>query len=306
LITGEFFWFLSALFNNLAGPFGIITGPILLALIFAVPMRIGVAVVTAAGRISDAARNRGRQGLFLALLLPGLVAVCFMAAALLPSQDTWTTVGPSLLFFVLLPVINAPFNWVSLGLTRALLRQGLVFGGWWPFVLAIADMFTATGIIVALALTMVVGVQAFDDLAMRAGATEHFLPLDALLAGIKSNPASAEYWWIHALLLSTAVPSLVNLMIGGASLMRGVPVLSAWLRQRMPENEAIPKFEANVTALVLTGQSFVGMFLGMTTGVVMIAVVIGVIPVVGPKLLDTAQAVAGWDWPGRILDGIWL
>jgi hypothetical protein len=29
-------------------------------------------------------------------------------------------------------LLNAPFDWASLGLTRALLRRGLELGGWWP------------------------------------------------------------------------------------------------------------------------------------------------------------------------------
>ena len=49
--------------------------------------------------------------------------------------------------------------------------------------------------------------------------------LDALFDGIATHPTAPEYWWIYALLLSTMIPSLINLVIGGASLSRGVPGL---------------------------------------------------------------------------------
>jgi hypothetical protein len=62
----------------------------------------------------------------------------------------------------LLTLLNAPFDWASLGLTRALLRRGLELKGWWPFALAIVDALAAIVIIALLALTMVIGVQTFD------------------------------------------------------------------------------------------------------------------------------------------------
>jgi hypothetical protein len=56
-----------------------------------------------------------------------------------------------------------------LALTRALLRRGLELGGWWFLVLALTDAFLAAFVIGLLALTMVMGVQAFDDLAVHGG-----------------------------------------------------------------------------------------------------------------------------------------
>jgi hypothetical protein len=56
------------------------------------------------------------------------------------------------------------------------------------------------GVIIALlALTMVIGVQAFDELAVHGGG-KPVLPLDTLFDGIANNPAAPEYWWAYALL----------------------------------------------------------------------------------------------------------
>jgi hypothetical protein len=51
------------------------------------------------------------------------------AAAANPALPNYA--NPMLLFLGLLTLLNAPFVWVSLGLTRALLRWGLELGGWW-------------------------------------------------------------------------------------------------------------------------------------------------------------------------------
>jgi len=67
---------------------------------------------------------------------------------MLSPLKSWEVVGPFLLFLLLLTLLNAPFDWASLGLTRALLRRGLELGGWWPYVLALVDAALA-GIIIA-------------------------------------------------------------------------------------------------------------------------------------------------------------
>ena len=55
------------------------------------------------------------------------------------ARPTWQITGPLVLFLGLLSLLNAPFDWASLGLTRALLRRGLELGGWWPYALALVD-----------------------------------------------------------------------------------------------------------------------------------------------------------------------
>jgi hypothetical protein len=134
------------------------------------------------------------QGVFLSLFLSAIVLACFAAAAFLSALEAWDLVGPLLLFVGLLTLLNAPLDWASLGVTRALLRRGLELGGWWPYLLAFVDAALAGVIVALLALTMVLGVQAFDELAVHGGGMA-VLPLGALFDGIAKNPAAPEYWW---------------------------------------------------------------------------------------------------------------
>ena len=180
-----------------------------------------------------------------------MIAVCLMAATPLSPLDSWGAVGPILLFLGLLTLLNAPFDWASLGLTRALLRRGLELRGWWPYVLALVDAGLAALIIAALALTMVVGVQAFDALAVHGGG-KAVLPLDTLLTGIAAHPSAPEYWWLYALLLSTMIPSLVNLVIGGTSLVRGLPGVPSLLLRYIPERGGVLRWDRHWIATILT------------------------------------------------------
>jgi hypothetical protein len=240
------------------------------------------------------------HGFFLSLLLPAMILACLAAAAFLSHSTYCTLAGPLVLFLALLTALHAPFDWASLGLTRALLRRGLELGGWWPYLLALIDALLAAVIIAALALVMVVFVQAFDELAVHRGG-KPVLPLDTLFDGIAKNPAAPEYWWAYALLLSTMIPSLVNLIIGGTSLLRGIPGLPTLLLQSMPAGTAVPAFDRTWMALVLTGQIFVGALLGIAAQALLaLGLIFHVMPWIGLDLLDMARAVAAFDWPARV------
>jgi hypothetical protein len=171
--------------------------------------------------LNGVALERKWQGIFLLLFVPTMILACLFAAELLSHLSSWEKTGPMLLFMGLLTLVNAPFDWASLGLTRALLRRGLELGGWWPFVLALADAAVAAVIVVGLLFTIVIGVQTFGHLAQHGGGAD-LIRVDKILDGVVSNPSAPEYWWAYALLLSTMIPSLINLAIGGTSLLRGI------------------------------------------------------------------------------------
>jgi hypothetical protein len=257
-------------------------------------------LVGATNRLCRFAIESRQQAALLLPIFPVMIIICLGAAGTLSSLTSWRLVGPLLLFLGLLTLINAPFDWASLGVTRALLRRGLELGGWWPYLLAIADALLATVIIATLALAMVIGVQAFDGLAIRGGGTPILL-LDPFFDGIMAHPTLPEYWWVYALLLSTVIPSLVNLVIGGASLLRGVPGLPSLLLCFMPAGKAVPDFERRWIALVLTLQIVVGAILGVAAQAFLIIVVIGyVMPWFGLGLLDMARDLAAFNLPLRV------
>ncbi len=285
-----------------------VAAPVALALAFAfagVSVGAFALIVAAAGAggmllLCAIAIKHHWQGVFFLLFLPTMILACLGAAAVLAPLRTWQYIGPLLLFLGLLTLINAPFNWASLGLTRALLRRGLELGGWWPLILALADAAFATLIVALLSLAMVIGVQAFDELAELHGGAP-VLPLKPLFDGMAKHPAAPEYWWAYALLLATMVPSLINLMIGGASLARGAPGLPSVLLRFLPVGKAVPNFDRAWIALVLTLQVLGGWGLGVMAQALAVWLVIGhVLPLFGSEALDMADAIAAFDAPRRL------
>jgi hypothetical protein len=230
----------------------------------------------------------------------GAVAGDVGGAALLSPLRSWPVVGALLLFVGLLTLLNAPFVWFSLGLTRALLRRGLERKMWWPYFYALVDAACAVLVIALLACTMVIGIQAFDFLAVRGGGNQ-ILPLDDLFRGIVANGLAPKYWWLYALFLSTMIPSLVNLVIGGLSLTRGIPWLSAHLHGVMSSSGSVSEFHRVQIAALLGSQAVVGVALGIAAQASLVFILLRyAMPSLGVGLLEMAQSVAAFDLPGRI------
>ncbi|MGI8569093.1 MAG: hypothetical protein ACR2KT_08515 [Methylocella sp.] len=250
----------------------------------------------------------GAQGVFLFFFIPAAIMACLAAVNLLLPLTTWRYTGPLLLFQGLLTLINAPFNWASVGLTRALLRRGLELKGWWPYFLAFINVLLTTAIVAALALAMVIAIQAFNEVVAH-GVQPPMVPRDlpfegialgGLFEGISKNPAAPEYWWIYALLLATMIPSLISLMIGGASLTSGIPGLPSLLLRFMPEGK-VEAWNRTWLAVVLTAQLFLGATLGVVAGAfLVVALSVYVMPDAGLSLLEQARAVAALDLPAQV------
>ena len=272
------------------------------AVAFAGAAGVAVAfVVVVVGLLNVIAVRHQRRGVFLGAFLLTMLLACLVAPYWLSSLKTWDVSGPLLLYLGLLTLVNAPFDWASLGLTRALLRRGIELGRWWPYALALIDAVLAAGIVALLAIATVVAVQAFDDVAVR-GAGPQVLPLILLFVGIAAHPAAPEYWWVYILLLSTMIPSLLNLAIGGTAFMRNIPGLPSLLLRFMPVGKAVPGFDRAWIATVLTLQVAVGVLFGIAAQAFLVVVVIGlVMPWVGLDLLGLARGVAVLDLPAQAL-----
>jgi hypothetical protein len=204
------------------------------------------------------------------------------------------------LFLGLLTLVNAPFNWLSVGLTRALLRRGVEVGGWGPYLLGFIDLIVAAALVVLLVAAMVIGVQAFD-LAAVLGGGPPTLPLAPLFAGIANHPGDPINWWIYAMLLATLIPSVTNLLIGALSLTRGVPGVSTLLLRFMPVGAAVPTFDRTWIAAVLTAQWAIGLILMLSAFALLGWLASILIPDVGTWFLSYARAVADLNLPGRVL-----
>jgi hypothetical protein len=252
-----------------------------------------VAVAFAFAFAQERTEEHGWQGTFLSAFVFVMVLLCFAGAMFLSHVYAWRAVGPLFLFFGLLTLLNAPFDWLSLGLTRALMRRGLEREKWWPYLYALIDALLASAIIAFLAMAIVAGVQIFDDLAVYGGGERVLPPMAEFLDAIRADPGKPEYWWVYATLFSTMLPSLINLFIAGVSLARGVPGVSSWLMGKVREGEAVPAYDRLLVAIVLAFQGVAGLAIAVVAqGFLFWVIIWQGMPRLGIGVLDLAHYVA--------------
>jgi Sigma-70 region 2 len=114
-------------------------------------MAVLTAVGIAASVLSLKSRRRCLEGVCICALWAVMTVLTVVSGFWLSSDPAWDLAGPVLLFFGLLIWLNAPFDWLSIGLTRALLRRGVELQTWWPYGLAFVDAALALVIVFLLA-----------------------------------------------------------------------------------------------------------------------------------------------------------
>jgi hypothetical protein len=264
------------------------------------------AVAAAAALSVEWAKAKGRLSSFLSLFFVATCIACLAVPYALAPLSTWSVAGALLLFYGFLTLVNAPFDWLALGFTRALMRRGLLRGGPWPFAYALIDVLVAAVLIAALAFAMVIAIQTFDDVAvLRGGPDAHILPLGPLFTGLQSTPGDYQYWWVWLLLFSSMIPSILNLSIAGAAFLRGLPGPNRWILARMPSGKAVRERDRLTVAAALTGLLVGGMALtGIATYLVAIYLIPLGLPAFGAVVRDFAADLATYNAPARMM--IWL
>ena len=247
------------------------------------------------------------QGAFLSVFTLVFLLATFASVYFASPSKNWPARGVFILMFGPLTLINAPFDWFAIGLTRALLRRGLAPSGRGPYFYALVDALVAPPTIALLAVVTVVAVQTFGDIAvLRAQSPDaRILPLADLFQGLEERPGDPEFWWVWLTLFSTLIPSLVNIAVAAAAFLRGLPFLNDWILRRMPIGKAMFDGERLRVAVLLAGQLAGGLLI---TGAAFYFIAAWFIPLwlptVGAYIRDFSEAVAAYNAPARII--IWL
>lgn len=220
--------------------------------------------------------------------------------------NLWHEGGILVLFLGIFTLVNVPFDWAALGLTRALLRRGLELRGWWMYLLAIVDAAFAIMVIAVLTAAIVLSVQTFDALAKLADPQiGELVDVGSRISLLSQRPGDPANWWIYTVVFSTITPSILNLAISGFSLVRGVPWISAQVYRNMPEDRIVPLFKRTWMATVLTAQIvFAGAFGIVTQCVVILVIVKWLFPLVGMDLLNWASDLATAEIPQHLVAAI--
>ncbi len=129
--------------------------------------------------------------------------------------------GALMIFIGILPLANGLLDWLSLGVTRRLLcfvveeredRSGLwaVLRGQGSVLIGLVDLVIAVLFFFLMAMMTVTVLALAVRLHALGGVSEPLFDTAALLAGLRDNPTSVEYWWVYAMLGTTLIPTVIH------------------------------------------------------------------------------------------------
>jgi len=263
----------------------VIAGSVVLAVAFVVAGTVAlavaggvvVAVVLAqerAGRERREPKNR-----MLYLLLCAIVMFVAVAAAVRFTIRVPPEASSTILFLVILPLLNAAADFGSTGLTRWRLRMGLSGRMWREMLIDLGGAAATFFVLGALSILTIHHLRWSDGSAL--------LDLPEFFTDIRANPG--HYWWLYFTLFSTLIPTVLH----GAVAVFGTGIhLWPWLRRFIVEG-----LDAGGRGDVVAGRWAVWVLcLSMTVSIVAPVFVMGHIVtyhgIVGGWVLDLFEGFA--------------
>lgn len=204
-----------------------------------------------------------------------------------------------LLFYVLLPLLNVVWDWLSLGVTRSLLYAiaDRVHGGWVAFGWALLDGVLALGFLFLITLTVVVGIATTNWVAqLGGGCGASVLDLQLLFDGLRVDALNPDYWWLYFMFLYTLVPTIVHMVIASLSVLLWIPrhKLQEWTKDWKDEQHKFdfPKFALAGGYLAIVAPLAVFMPIALVLILIWLLFTLGGGYTFGTWLLDFLQTVA--------------
>jgi hypothetical protein len=220
-VSGMSIAFSGSLLGN--SPDGLGTLDFMVALAIALPVSFAVALILSGFVTRILEYELEGEALLFALssLFLGIIAL----QSLVAWEATTEEQRSLFLFLAVLPLTNALFDALSYGVTLVLTQLGLRGRA---FLCAITDVAAALLLFLLLGAALVVIVAG-----MHQGAGVAFVDLGGLLAQAGDW---RTYWWLYAMLFSTAVPTLIHLAIASFSLQALMPLSARnWICKEIRE-----------------------------------------------------------------------
>ncbi len=157
---------------------------------------------------------RRQAGAIGHLALLGPLSALVIAAAAYSNALELNEVSHTLIIFVcVIPVLNAIFDYLSLGITRLLLAQSVKSEtrALAKFVIGAVDVACAVAMLFGLAFVLSASLQALNQLVLRSGDPQVWINLDEIFTRLALSPGDPSLLWIYFMVFSTFVPSVLHL-----------------------------------------------------------------------------------------------
>ena len=203
-----------------------------------------------------------------------------------------------LIFLGLLPLINSVFDWLSLAVTRSLLKHVASHSEATSHIALNAVFGLALGVVLlaVLAMTITAALQTMDLLSVSGGGQELF-DIAGVLHRVHTNPADPAVWWVYFTLFSTLLPTLAHAaIVSGSFVAWRLPdeKKQRWLNLIDEKNHDLGKNYPLLVgmAMRLTALDMVGICLAVLAFALLTALCIWLLPGLGWGLLWLCESVA--------------
>ncbi|MCR2833529.1 hypothetical protein [Parerythrobacter lacustris] len=129
----------------------------------------------------------------------------------------------SLVFLLpILTYINGFFDWISIGITRYLVRAGIMRNSIWAIGFGILDVFLGLFVLIGLCVAIILS-SAFLLTLGAPNPSSNSFEIDTILADLRNQPSSqsTQSYWAYWIVFSSLIPSMVNLSVASFSIIRG-------------------------------------------------------------------------------------
>lgn len=219
----------------------------------------------------------------------------------LGTQEEIKKEGLSVLVFLgLLPIINALFDWISLGITRSLLYSIVdkVHGGVIAFFWSLADIIVALLLMLAIVSASTGMIALANYLFQLGGYHDSIIDLAVMFNDLRENPYTSQYLWLYVMFMSTLIPTLSHLILAAWSSISWIkPSIIKWLTQGWKEDQ-----QKNNLPKLLLATSYYSIFLPIALFAPILVLFLlhilliqqGYAFVIGENLLDSMEQLARW------------
>ena len=236
------------------------------------------------------------------LIVVGALVLLAVSAA---TAGRWGTGDPmvanTILFLMVLPVVNAVLDWASIGVTRSLLRRAVhARSASHRLAIALFDVFVAILLVFVLTIATVGLLRLVNYTHSLSGGSTVLVDYDAILDLIAASPGDPALWWIYAILFTVFLPSVIHAIAASVWVptrhlfRRSLETVSASLRRAEDVRNPVrsERLARRMTGLEIAKWGLPT--LGVSTILAGLFVYsFGIIPTVGGWLLALARWTAG-------------
>jgi hypothetical protein len=139
---------------------------------------------------------------------------------------------------VLIPLVNVPFDWISIGLTRFLLRKNLKNSKKRRWFYSIADLAGAIVSLILLSMAMIFIFEFVDAIGRAKGMVEPVIGVKTTLNDINTDGWAGRHAWLYFALFSTLIPIICHVFIYVLSRLSATSIVPGkdWVSSKLTYN----------------------------------------------------------------------